>query len=87
MHAPYKKHLDATYKILRYLKSSLGRGLLFKKGGQKTIEVYTDADWAGSVTYRNLPLVIARMYGETLSHGGARNKTWWPGAVQKSSIE
>ena len=44
MHAPIKEDLEATYIILRYLKSSPGKGLLFKKGGQKTIEAYMDAD-------------------------------------------
>lgn len=40
MHALHKEHLEATYRILRYLKSSPGKGLLFKKNGQRTIEVY-----------------------------------------------
>jgi hypothetical protein len=28
MHLPYAKHLEAIYQILRYLKSTLGKGLL-----------------------------------------------------------
>ena len=48
MHSPKQRHLEAVYKILRYLKGSLGRGLLFKKGDSKKVEIYTDADWAGS---------------------------------------
>lgn len=31
MHSPYEEHLDAVYRILRYLKGSPVRGLLFKK--------------------------------------------------------
>ncbi|EXC12992.1 hypothetical protein L484_016923 [Morus notabilis] len=42
----------AIYRILRYLKSTLGKGLLSEKHEQKTIEAYTNADWAGSVTDR-----------------------------------
>ena len=34
MHSPSKEHLEAAYQILRYLKSSPRKGLLFKKGGQ-----------------------------------------------------
>jgi len=49
MHSPREAHLEAVYKILRYLKGSPGRGLLFKKTDCKGIEVYTDADWAGSI--------------------------------------
>ena len=52
MHSPYKVHLEAIYRILRYLKSTPGKGLLFKKNDQRGVEVYTDADWAGSVTDR-----------------------------------
>lgn len=54
MHAPIKEHLEATYIVLRYLKSSPGKGLLFKKGGQKIIEAYMDADWASSIINRKL---------------------------------
>ncbi|EXB96864.1 hypothetical protein L484_016637 [Morus notabilis] len=50
MHAPYEEHLEAIYKILRYLKGTPGKGLFFQKSDQRRIEVYTDADWAGSVT-------------------------------------
>ncbi|RVW60624.1 Retrovirus-related Pol polyprotein from transposon RE1 [Vitis vinifera] len=32
MHSPKESHLEVVYKILRYLKGSLGRGLFFKKG-------------------------------------------------------
>ena len=52
MHCPYEDHLEAAYRILRYLKSCPGKGLLFKKGENRTIEAFTDADWAGSVTDR-----------------------------------
>lgn len=52
MHSPYEEHLDAVYRILRYLKSTPGKGLFFKRGDRKTIEAYTDADWAGSVIDR-----------------------------------
>ena len=52
MHAPYQEHLEAVYKILRYLKAIPGKGLFFRKNNQRGVEVYTDADWAGSVTDR-----------------------------------
>ncbi|RVX19263.1 Retrovirus-related Pol polyprotein from transposon RE1 [Vitis vinifera] len=52
MHSPYEVHFEAVYRILRYLKSTPGKGLFFKKSEQKTIEAYTNADWAGSVIDR-----------------------------------
>ena len=49
MHSPKESHLEAVYKILRYLKGSPGRGLFFKKSDSKKVEIYTYANWAGSV--------------------------------------
>ncbi|XP_073116145.1 uncharacterized protein [Elaeis guineensis] len=41
-------HMDAVTRILRYLKSCPGRGLLYSNHGNLRVECYTDADWAGS---------------------------------------
>ncbi|KAA0046033.1 cysteine-rich RLK RECEPTOR-like protein kinase [Cucumis melo var. makuwa] len=49
MKASYEKHMEAVNRILRYLKNTLGKGLMFRKTNRKTIEAYTDSDWAGSV--------------------------------------
>jgi hypothetical protein len=52
MHDPQERHLQAVDRILQYLKANPGRGLLFKKNEQLSMEVYTDADYAGSVSDR-----------------------------------
>ena len=52
MHSPGQEHFDAAYRILRYLKGTPGKGILYKKRGHHLVEVYTDADWAGSITDR-----------------------------------
>lgn len=44
--------MDAVMRILRYLKSCPGRGLLYKSHGHLQVECYTDADWAGSLDDR-----------------------------------
>lgn len=41
-------HWDAVLRILKYLKGSPGRGLLYKDHGHLCIEGYADADWASS---------------------------------------
>ena len=46
MHAPTKRHLNARNKILRYLKGSPGKGLLFKKTEIRDVVGYSDTDWA-----------------------------------------
>ncbi|KAE8673398.1 putative transcription cofactor [Hibiscus syriacus] len=52
MHAPREKHLEATHRILRYLKGTPGKGFHFKKTTNRSVEVYTDADWVGVVNDR-----------------------------------
>jgi len=52
MHSPKEEHQEAVYRILRYLKSSPGKGLFFRKGQDKGNESFTDADWAGSTIDR-----------------------------------
>ena len=49
MHAPGPKHLEVVFRILRYLKGSPGKGLLYRNRGHFQVEAYTDVDWAGSV--------------------------------------
>ena len=49
MHAPTKRHMEATNQILRYLKGSPSKGLLFEKTGVRDIISFSDANWAGSV--------------------------------------
>ncbi|KAH9769755.1 reverse transcriptase Ty1/copia-type domain-containing protein [Citrus sinensis] len=52
MHSNCEEHFEAVFRILRYLKATPGKGLFFGKNQQRGIEVYTDADWAGSITDR-----------------------------------
>lgn len=48
-----EQHMNAVICILRYLKLSPGKGILFTKNANKqNIEVYTDADWAGTIDNR-----------------------------------
>ena len=50
MHSPGEEHFEAAYRILRYLKGSQRKGLMFENHGHLQIEVFTDADWARSST-------------------------------------
>ena len=52
MHDPRSSHLDAVHRILRYLKSCPGKGILFSNHGHMKVEGYTDADWAGCLDDR-----------------------------------
>jgi hypothetical protein len=52
MHCPSEDHMDAVIRILRYLKSSPGKGLMFSKNNHLNVDGYTDADWARNVSDR-----------------------------------
>ncbi|KAJ0726306.1 putative RNA-directed DNA polymerase [Helianthus annuus] len=47
MHQPQIAHMEAVCRIMRYLKGTIGHGVLFKSNGHLKIQGYTDADWAG----------------------------------------
>ena len=49
MHNPRVDHMMIVIQILRYLKSALGRGLMFSTNNHLNIDGYTDADWVGVV--------------------------------------
>jgi hypothetical protein len=52
MHDPRSSHWDSALRILRYLKSCPGKGILFSNNGHLKVEGYTDADWAGCLDDR-----------------------------------
>ena len=52
MHDPRERHLQDVNQILQYLKTTPGRGVLFKRSGNLSIGMYTDVDHAGSVIDR-----------------------------------
>jgi hypothetical protein len=52
MHDPRSRHLDVVYRILRYLKSSPRKGMIFKSHGHLKVESFCDADWASCLDDR-----------------------------------
>jgi hypothetical protein len=83
MHSPSEEHMKAIMRILQYLKSSPGKGIMFTKGDTLNIEGYTDADWAGSIDDR-------RSTAGYLTFVGGNLVTWRSkkqGVVARSSAE
>ena len=52
MNNPTRKHLEAVFRILQYLKRNPRKGLFFGKNAERGVEIFTDADWAGSISDR-----------------------------------
>jgi hypothetical protein len=59
--------MEAVYHILRYLKSSLGNGLLFSRHDHLKVKAYyIDGDWAGSIMDRRSTLGYCTFAGGNL---------------------
>ncbi|KAH9741647.1 protein kinase domain-containing protein [Citrus sinensis] len=52
MYSPNVEYMEDVFRILKYLKTSPGKGILFSKNNHLRVEAYTDADWAGSFVDR-----------------------------------
>ncbi|KAJ9683174.1 hypothetical protein PVL29_018954 [Vitis rotundifolia] len=52
LQSPCDSHWNAVIRILRYIKSTPGQGVLYENRGHTQVVGYTDADWAGSPTDR-----------------------------------
>lgn len=66
MHCPREDHMDAVIRLLRYLKSSVGKGLMFSKNNHLDIEGYIDANWAGNISDRKSTLGYFTFVGGNL---------------------
>ena len=63
---PRKPHLDAAYRILAFLKSSPGKGILLSSNSSFQIEAYCDSDWGGCLTTRRSVTGYCVFLGESL---------------------
>ena len=66
MHCPSEDHMSAVVCILRYLKASPRKGLMFTKNQHLHIDDYTKADWAGNITDRKSTLGYFTFVGDNL---------------------
>ena len=49
IHTPTQQHLITVYPILRYLKGTPGKGLMFQKSSERGVEDFSDSDWTRSM--------------------------------------
>jgi len=63
IHDPRKPHWDTAIRVLKYIKGSLGQGLLLPSENNLTLTAYCDSDWGGCQTTRR-----------SVSHGSPKNR-------------
>nr|XP_009776535.1 PREDICTED: uncharacterized protein LOC104226282 [Nicotiana sylvestris] len=75
---PKKSHMEATLRIVKYIKNSLGQGILLYNKDNNTLSAYCDADWAACPFSRKF---VSGYFGSP------KSKILFPEAQQKLSIE
>ena len=50
MNNPTEEHIEVVNRILRYLKMTPGKSLLYKKNDARNVEIFSDVDWAGDIS-------------------------------------
>ncbi|KAI3665096.1 hypothetical protein L6452_43714 [Arctium lappa] len=80
---PRQNHMNAVFRILRYLKATPGQGILLQKEGGTNLVAYSDSDWLGC------PLTRRSRTGYLVLLGGAPIswKTKKQSVVSRSSAE
>lgn len=63
MQDPGSTHLEVVYRILRCLKSTPSKGLLFSNNGHMKIKGLAIADWPGSLDDRRSTSVYCTFVG------------------------
>lgn len=65
MQNPYSTHLDAANRVLRYLKGSVGKGILLSSNSSLSLVGFADSDWAGCPTTRRSTTGYITMLGSS----------------------
>ncbi|XP_060185157.1 uncharacterized mitochondrial protein AtMg00810-like [Lycium barbarum] len=66
--APKKSHMDATLRIVRYIKNQTGQGLLLSNKFKSDVTTFYDADWAACpITKRSVTSFIIKLGNSPVS--------------------
>ncbi|WVZ06452.1 hypothetical protein V8G54_019798 [Vigna mungo] len=66
MYAPTTTHSQATFRILRYLKSAPGLGLFFSSTSSLQLKAFSNSDWAGCIDTRRSITGFSVYLGDSL---------------------
>jgi hypothetical protein len=83
LHKPTMVHYKAACRVVRYLKQSPGKGLMFPRSSEIQILGYSDADWAGCLDTRRSTSGYCFFLGNSLVSWKAKKQV----TVSRSSSE
>jgi len=67
LNSPCEDHWNAVIRILKYIKKSPGKGLLYGSNNHTRVVCYSDADWAGSPYRRSTSGYCVSIGGNLIS--------------------
>ena len=83
MHNPKNSHLQSAYRVLKYLKATPSKGILYRRNETLRLEGYIDADWAGAVLDKRSTSGYCTLLGGNLETWRSKKQT----VVSRSSAE
>ncbi|XP_019225857.1 PREDICTED: uncharacterized protein LOC109207405 [Nicotiana attenuata] len=85
MHAPSSSHLTAAFHVLKYVKGTLGQGLLMSNDPDFSLQAYCDSDWATCPHSRKSVSGYLVLLGGSLLTGNPRNNKLLPSLLLKQN--
>ena len=86
MSSPQIPHLQAAYKVLKYLKKTPGQGLFLMASSELKLKAYCDVDWAAYPDTRRSVLGFCVFLVIPSYSGNAKSNKWCPDHQQNLSI-